>query len=584
MTRGRQLAALVVTLVAGAAAMLAVRSRRDGGLLDEPGAVAPDGGPATAPGPVGERPSATPDAPTRDTELDAAPASAGGLGAGDAVVRVVDETGAPLAGVEIECFRMPGTGRPAPRDGTDARDAVVTVTTDADGLARRQGPRDALCFFRPLSSSEGWCAARVGGETATLRWTKTTRARVHVVTATGAPVRGARVVFAAGRERTPEEMEGTSRTYATDDGPGDVLVSTTTGEDGVAVIQAPLAAPRGRLRVTPPYASLVPVARDTWAPADTEVVLAPALRVAGVVRTPAGEALGDGEVLWRAADGREGTVRVEYDGTFEVVGVPAGPVALALHLDDVPGTEDRVRATVAAGTEDAVLVAALGAGLVVRVAGWPREPGGAAFLTPEDGGGGPPIRAEVDLEGTARFVGLDPSRAYRLHVPAGDVRGLASETDAGPVHRGVDRGGLKAGEEPVEVTLAPLRTVAFTVQLPGPVALPSRPGVRVFAWHVEVRVAQPGAAATGGRWVEVARDASPAMTLVAPVAGVVAGALRYRVLVTADLLLENGDDAQVYATGEGTFAADATAVEVSLRAIELTGAQRDAFWTPPTGR
>jgi hypothetical protein len=209
-----------------------------------------------------------------------------------------------------------------------------------------------------------------------------------------------------------------------------------------------------------------PWLEPAWTVRDTAVRLEPELEIGGVVRDTKGDVVADGVIHWATAQGLMGERAVEYDGAFRIQGLPPGSIRLEWRLPDAPGLDGRNVQHANAGDDSVTIVVTLGADLSVRIDGWPRTVG-EAFLTPQDA---PEfetarIRADIDLEGNARFQGLTPDRPYvlwvapRWGVPAGQDESGAPGT--------AYRAGVTASAETLTVPFEPGRTIRGVIDLTG---------------------------------------------------------------------------------------------------------------------
>ncbi len=236
-----------------------------------------------------------------------------------------------------------------------------------------------------------------------------------------------------------------------------------TDPEGVAILERLDPAATYQLQVEPDSPSaLLGHARNGWTPADTTVRLERGLPVRGVVRDPAGRPLAGAGV--RAAVATDNLMRfhadvaTEGDGTFAFEGLPAGEVLLFATLAE--GSSRAVMQSVQAGATDVVLTLDPGLGLTVRIAEWPAtEVAAKATLVEQDLEVPVTITARIGPDGTVRFYGLAPDRAYTLWIPP---------TRAG---RSLLRRDVRTAAEPLAVALAPGRTIAGRLTVP--------PGARV---------------------------------------------------------------------------------------------------------
>jgi hypothetical protein len=236
---------------------------------------------------------------------------------------------------------------------------------------------------------------------------------------------------------------------------GEASLRGTTGPDGTVRLRG-LPAREHTLRVTPPEArkDLRSLTRESWTPADVEVALERGYVIRGIVRDAGGKPLANVTVMRRQGDRTEQLAQTKTDGTFEVTGLPAGPVVLVARPQ---GTyrHDLPSVTVDAGAEDVHLVVDAGATLVVRIPmateaargsvhGWLYESGGERA---QPAGG-----AFAERDGDAwklTFPGLKPDVRYTLWIAPQESDWYALATDLGagptPVIVRLERGGTIRG-------------------------------------------------------------------------------------------------------------------------------------------
>ncbi|MCC7139987.1 MAG: hypothetical protein IT460_16320 [Planctomycetes bacterium] len=501
-------ATAVALLALVATAVLVARERGPDDADEAPPIAAPTT--PTAPGLAAPR-AGTPPAPRRDADVPAPPSPVAWDEAPRAVrVVVLEPDGSP--GRDRMLFADVGWAHADDAPTAEGWDFDVTPRrTDALGHARFQPAPSRGMRVRVAGHDDvvGGPVAVAPGREVVLRLRPRPWVTVTVTDADGAPVADAHVGTAFPWDQPPDadlarevgvdpEDLGTFGALFDDDAwtwRPTSYGARSTDAAGRARVSPTLHGRACRLTVAPPKArgDLVATVLPRWTPRDETVVLYARRRVAGRVADAASAPVTEGAVRVEDRLGQARVARVEYDATYALEDVPDGPVTLQwLGGGDAAGAVGPPRGA-RAGDEDALVTADLGASLAVRVEGWPRRAAGEVLATRE--GGGPPerARADLDVEGRARLVGLRRDATYTLFV------GPTPEqvVDPGP-WRCARREGVRPGAEQVVLSLADGASIEGRVDAAGPA--PQAGLSSGWAWVDEGGVVARAALSSDGRF------------------------------------------------------------------------------------
>lgn len=404
---------------------------------------------------------------------------------------VVDEQGTPLAGVRLDSFAV-NSWLFQGRETTYLFEAGGGVT-DSRGCFRWRPTWRRPCWIR-INTESDWRSdavdATMGGSLVRIVALRRERVRVRVLDAKGRPLRGAAVSIRAAFDRGwPRTLD----VFHASDWPTAVVAfdsttyDTVTDDEGRATSPIPDRRARIALLVTPTRDrdDLMPLEVDPWdAPPESTLRLFAGLATHGNVVDTDGRAVTNGMVRYTPEHGRPREVRVEFDGTFVLPPLAAGPVRLeAIDRELLAAPEPR-STVVAAGTRDAVVVLDVGRELVVHVTGRPEGGGGSATLALEGAPDSPrgATTAPLDRDGTVVLRGLRDDERYTLWIPAVLDPAAADLSDAltGIVHRV----GITTHDSPLTLEARPGKTLEVEVLVAG------KPGDQILE---EVTVSSRGA-------------------------------------------------------------------------------------------
>jgi hypothetical protein len=478
-------------------------------------------------------------------------------GAGVVVVRVVDEQDRPGPGRSLHASITEWDTRPA-RPVWRPR-ALQTRRTDDAGVARWAGLAEGRTVEVRTNPDVRWTFGIVhvvvGATVATLRIAALEPVTIRVTDAEGRSLPKASVTLyappAADADDGLRVNPGRQRIYPPY-GQGRGIAGARSDEAGVASLSLRPDVAAGQLWVSAD--GFAPWLDPGWSRRNTEVRLERAREIEGVVRDTKGEILADGVIHWETPQGIRGEDPVEYDGAFRIAGLPSGSIRLEWRLPDAPGLDGRNVQHANAGDDSVTFVVTLGADLSVQIDGWPRTVG-EAFLTPQDGQRFEfaRLRADIDLEGNARFQGLTPDRPYVLWVPPrwGAPAGQDESAAPGTVYRM----GVTASAETLTVPFEPGRTVRGVIDLTGTDAVER--SLRRWPW-ASVAVRGPGILLPGS----TDRARSDASEIPFEIAGVPKGESTIVATMTVDYA---EDTPSTHWIGEASVPSDDEPVRVRLR-------------------
>lgn len=367
--------------------------------------------------------------------------------------RVSGDDGRPVRGVLVRArpATLPSNGASYQGEGRSDEQGRFRVGGLAEGEHTLQAmiPPDFLAA--PLPN------AAAGAKNVEIRLKRGRSARVRVRDADGKPLEGATVSLQA---RPPDALTDAQRQEWWQrrnrmPQPGE---GVRTAADGAALLRGIDPELPWVLQVSAGREDLRPFAQDRWVAADTEVQLERGYVVSGVVRDPQGRPLANAQVMRRTGENGWSGFGTQQDGTFRLTNLDRGSVSLLAIAPNTgyPNANDPGLAwvTVAAGTENVVLVADPGIELVVVVVNAPRT-----------GADGPRLQAALytrrgedynhqsSLDGQdGRFVfkGVRAEERYALWIaPQGGSEwyGLATEVrgGGGEVRVVLERGGTIRG-------------------------------------------------------------------------------------------------------------------------------------------
>ncbi len=208
--------------------------------------------------------------------------------------------------------------------------------------------------------------------------------------------------------------------------------------------------------------------------------------MSGRVVGPDGALAGEGRVDYRMPGAAWKSVRVEYDGTFEITDPDAGPFEFVASLGSAPPSRHAAPVTAGPGSRDVLLRAAGDGRLPFHVSLGTMERKARAFLTREDEealGVESSGHVDIDADGEGEFTGLEAGATYVLFV--------RDDWE----HRYAYRAGVRASTERLE--LPKYETMPLDVAI-------ETTGCKNAEWGslrgrgVEIRLQEPGFAHADG--------------------------------------------------------------------------------------
>lgn len=281
---------------------------------------------------------------------------------------------------------------------------------------------------------------------------------VTVLTHDGEPVKGA-IIFAYGDPNAPSAKRPAMG--------GGVVHGGNNLTDAQGAYRVPSLDPatKYRLDVRPPRdrADLIGTSIEHWEPKDTTLRLLSGLSITGAVRDARGNGVSHASIYWRKG-GRWKSGNVRKDGTFTLDAFESSEelqiyATVTGRLPDEGATDDPFTAAqrVRAGAKNVILTLDPGADLVVVADGWPAARGfvqGVLFGEGLRGGRTTHVSSHVYEGGRLVWHGLEPQGEYMVWIPpeGGERSALLR--------------GLRAGGEPVKVTLEEGRAITGALTLP----------------------------------------------------------------------------------------------------------------------